>query len=63
MALTITLDEGVTKGDKFSLKINYETTEGGSALSWLETDQTDSKEQPYVFSQCQSIHCRSIIPF
>lgn len=48
--------------DEFDLKINYETTDDGTALQWLEPEQTDGKKSPYLFSQCEAIHARSFFP-
>ena len=51
-----------TSEKSFKIKIEYETTSGCVALQWLEPNQTAGKTHPYVFSQCQSIHCRSMVP-
>jgi len=44
------------------IKVTYSTTENCTALQWLSPEQTASKTQPYLFSQCQAIHARSMIP-
>ena len=42
--------------------IAYETSPEASALQWLEPRQTAGRRQPFLFSQCQAIHARSIVP-
>lgn len=32
------------------------------ALSWMTKEQTAGKKLPYMFSQCESVNCRSIAP-
>ncbi|XP_060075703.1 leukotriene A-4 hydrolase-like [Ylistrum balloti] len=49
-------------GDKCVVTVDYETSPQCSALQWLRKEQTAGKRQPYLFSQCQAIHCRSMIP-
>ncbi|HTV25426.1 MAG TPA: M1 family metallopeptidase [Polyangiaceae bacterium] len=48
--------------DTERLTIRYRTSDQASALGWLEPEQTASKHHPYLFSQCQAIHARSIVP-
>ncbi len=50
------------KGEKVSIKIAYETTSECTAIQWLEPAQTVGKVYPYLFTQCQAIHARSIVP-
>lgn len=46
---------------KFSLKLNFNTTAGCTALQWLNDKQTSSGK-PYMFSQLEAIHARSLFP-
>jgi leukotriene-A4 hydrolase len=45
-----------------SVTIRYRTSARATALGWLAPEQTASKRHPYLFSQCQAIHARSIVP-
>lgn len=47
---------------KFALRIDFETTADCTALQFLDKDATDGKTAPYLFSQCQPIHARSMFP-
>ncbi|XP_071157217.1 leukotriene A-4 hydrolase-like isoform X1 [Mytilus edulis] len=51
-----------TNENKLNISIEYETSPEASAFQWLTADQTAGKRQPYLFSQCQAIHCRSFVP-
>ncbi|RIA99766.1 peptidase family M1-domain-containing protein [Glomus cerebriforme] len=61
-ALHIELGEPLTAGTKFELKITYNTTKQSTAVQWLEPSQTVGKKHPYLFTQCQAIHARSLLP-
>nr|CDI51130.1 related to leukotriene-A4 hydrolase [Melanopsichium pennsylvanicum 4] len=50
------------KGDKIHLDIDYSTTHKCTALGWLTKHQTAGNTNPFLYSQCQAIHCRSLVP-
>lgn len=60
-ALTIEIPEGESKGAVVELAIEISTTDKCTALQWLTPAQTKS-DSPYMFSQCQAIHARSLFP-
>jgi leukotriene-A4 hydrolase len=47
-------------GDRATIR--YRTAPDATALQWLTFEQTRGHRHPYVFTQCQAIHARSIIP-
>jgi leukotriene-A4 hydrolase len=55
--LEVTLPAGAT-----SVRLEYTTAKDASALQWLEPAMTLGGKQPYLFSQCQAIHARSVVP-
>jgi len=60
------VDDGNSKESyNVVLMIEYETSPDPSkctAAQWLTPAQTCGKQFPYLFTQCQAIHARSIIP-
>ena len=42
--------------------IHYATSPESSAIQWLEPALTAGKVRPYVFTQCQAIHARALLP-
>ena len=42
--------------------IRYRTGADASALQWLEQEQTAGGKAPFLYSQCQAIHARSVVP-
>ncbi|CAA7389515.1 unnamed protein product [Spirodela intermedia] len=45
-----------------SFLVAFYTSPSSSALQWLSPPQTSGKVSPFVYTQCQSIHARSIFP-
>ncbi|XP_053575222.1 leukotriene A-4 hydrolase [Bombina bombina] len=60
--LEITLPFPLTRGQEVIVEICSETSPKSSALQWLKPEQTAGKIHPYLFSQCQATHCRTIFP-
>ncbi|XP_031265741.1 leucine aminopeptidase-like [Pistacia vera] len=58
------------KGQRLDVPLNNEraflilfsTSPSASALQWLSPPQTFNKAHPFVYTQCQCIHARSIFP-
>ena len=42
--------------------VRYRTTRDSVALQWLAPEQTAGGTEPFLFSQCQSIHARTVAP-
>ena len=56
------LPHTLSKGDTIDITIKYSTTEHCTALAWLDKQQTSGGDYPYVYSQCEAIHARSMVP-
>ena len=44
------------------IEIDYQTAPAAVALGWLEPQQTAGGKHPFMFSQCQPIHARTMVP-
>ena len=61
-ALVVDLPEMVYAGQTLTVIIDYNTNEKSWAINWLQPSQTAGKKLPYLFTQCESISCRSLAP-
>ncbi|KAK6488103.1 leukotriene A-4 hydrolase-like [Huso huso] len=60
--LEITLPFELSRGQHVIIEVSYETSPQAFALQWLTPEQTAGKKHPYLFSQCQATHCRTMVP-
>ena len=61
-ALKISIEKEAEEGQSLEVNVQFETTDKCTALQWLTPAQTSNKKHPYVFSQCQAIHARTLFP-
>lgn len=61
-ALHVHLPKPLKKGESTTIRVAYATTDKCTALGWLEAHQTASGNYPFLYSQCQAIHMRSLAP-
>ncbi len=50
------------EGSTFSVVFTYNITTDATALGWMEPAATKGGVHPYLYTQCQAIHARSILP-
>lgn len=50
------------KDSQQKITIVYCVTKNSTALQWLPPSQTAGKKYPYLFTQCQAIHARALVP-
>lgn len=58
--LTVQLPSDVH--DRYKIVIEYETDPAATGLQWLSPKATAGKKHPYLFSQFQPTHARSVLP-
>ncbi|XP_037041873.1 leukotriene A-4 hydrolase isoform X2 [Bradysia coprophila] len=62
MGSKLTIELPTKTSGSLVLSIEYETSPKAAALQWLTPEQTLGKTQPYMYSQCQAIAARSLLP-
>jgi len=61
-ALHLPLGACLAAGETTQCWTEYSTTLESSAVQFLTRDQTADKRAPFLFTQCQAIHARSLLP-
>jgi aminopeptidase N len=61
-ALWIPLGREFAEGEEATCSVSYSTTSESSAVQFLEASQTEDKVAPFLFTQSQAIHARSLLP-
>jgi leukotriene-A4 hydrolase len=49
-------------GNCLEINIVFSSTEDSPAIQWFEKEQTRNKDAPFMFTQCQAILARSLLP-
>ncbi|GLC43936.1 hypothetical protein PLESTB_000211500 [Pleodorina starrii] len=52
----------LTRGSVLSIGVRFTTSPSSSAVQFLAPAQTHGGTHPYLFTQCQAIHARSLVP-
>lgn len=60
--LTVRLPTTLAKNERILVTIFYSTSPAATALEWLAPEQTKGKVHPFLFTQCQAIHARTLLP-
>ena len=61
-ALDVQLGKALDAGDSAVVRIAYSTAPDAVAIQFLSPQQTQGKQHPYLFTQCQAIHARCLMP-
>lgn len=61
-ALVIPLPSSMEVGQEGKVKIYHSCGPKSSGLEWLPPSQTEGKKYPYLYTQFQAIHARSVFP-
>jgi len=60
--LRIELQNALQKDGEVQVSIAYSTSPSAEAIQWLNAEQTHGKKLPYLFTQCQPIGARTLLP-
>jgi leukotriene-A4 hydrolase len=58
----LVISKSYNTSDKVEILINYSTTNDSTATQWYSPEMTLGKEYPFMYTQCEAILCRSLIP-
>lgn len=61
-ALLIDLGKEFEQNTNFSILIQYETLPNSPVLHWIDKEHTVGKNLPFVYSNCRTVNCRSLLP-
>jgi leukotriene-A4 hydrolase len=61
-AVNIPLPKDLPVGTIIHVEINWTTSPNAIAAQWLAPEQTAGGTQPFLFTQCQAIHARTLVP-
>lgn len=54
--------EELKSNENLIMRIEYSTTKESDAAQWLNSNQTNLKQYPYMFTQCEAILARTLLP-
>ncbi len=60
--LNIKYKNAYKSGEIREILVNYHTTENSEAAQWYTPEMTLGKEHPFMYTQCEAILCRSLLP-
>ncbi|CAK5082914.1 unnamed protein product [Meloidogyne enterolobii] len=56
------IDGQFSSGEKGKIEFQYSTSSSASALQFVESSLTADRTHPFLYSQCQQIHAKSLVP-
>lgn len=62
LSIPISSKASSAEARRAKVAVQYETTSKCTGVQWLPPSQTSEKKFPYMFTQCQAIHARSLLP-
>lgn len=60
--LVIDLPATASDAKELQIAVEFRTSPSSSAVQWLDPAQTAGGKDPYLFTQCQAIHARALLP-
>lgn len=61
-SLRIFLNNPLMKTKTIDIIVYYQTNDGQTAVSWVPKENTVGKQMDFMYTQCEPIHCRSLVP-